>query len=63
MVCYVPISSPFIRLGGHWVDDALSFAMGWNFFLNMGESRYEADNGLENSFRKLTNIYSVPGSV
>ncbi|KAJ9294839.1 hypothetical protein DTO271G3_6401 [Paecilomyces variotii] len=35
MVCYVPISSPFIRLGGHWVDDALSFAMGWNFFLNM----------------------------
>lgn len=36
MVCYLPIPSPFIGLAGHWVDDALSFAMGWNFFLNMG---------------------------
>lgn len=35
MVCYMPIPSPFIRLAGVWVDDALSFAMGWNFFLNM----------------------------
>lgn len=35
MVCYAPISSPFIRLGGYWVDDALNFAMSWNFFLNM----------------------------
>ena len=35
MVCYMPIPSPFIRLAGAWVDDALSFAMGWNFFLNM----------------------------
>ncbi|TID12936.1 putative general amino acid permease [Venturia nashicola] len=35
MVCYLPVQSPFIRLAGHWVDDALSFAMGWNFFLNM----------------------------
>lgn len=36
MVCYLPIPSPFIRLAGHWVDDALSFAMGWNFFFTMG---------------------------
>ncbi|KAE8374860.1 amino acid permease/ SLC12A domain-containing protein [Aspergillus bertholletiae] len=35
MVCYMPIPSPFVRLAGHWVDDALSFAMGWNFFLAM----------------------------
>lgn len=37
MVCYLPIPSPFVRLAGHWVDDALGFAMGWNFFLTMGE--------------------------
>ncbi|GAB1195484.1 hypothetical protein APSETT444_004743 [Aspergillus pseudonomiae] len=35
MVCYMPIPSPFVRLAGHWVDDALSFAMSWNFFLAM----------------------------
>ncbi|PYH45578.1 general amino acid permease [Aspergillus saccharolyticus JOP 1030-1] len=35
MVCYLPISSPFVQLAGHWVDDALGFAMGWNFFLTM----------------------------
>ncbi|KAK6814018.1 hypothetical protein RU639_010491 [Aspergillus parasiticus] len=35
MVCYMPIPSPFTRLAGHWVDDALSFAMGWNYFLAM----------------------------
>ncbi|OOF98431.1 hypothetical protein ASPCADRAFT_164989 [Aspergillus carbonarius ITEM 5010] len=35
MVCYLPIPSPFVRLAGHWVDDALSFAMGWNFFFTM----------------------------
>ncbi|KFY43358.1 hypothetical protein V494_02023 [Pseudogymnoascus sp. VKM F-4513 (FW-928)] len=35
MVCYMPIPSPFVRLAGHWVDEALSFAMGWNFFLTM----------------------------
>ncbi|KAI3065378.1 hypothetical protein CBS147353_8435 [Aspergillus niger] len=35
MVCYLPIPSPFIRLAGHWVDDALSFAMGRNFFFTM----------------------------
>ncbi|KAK1145551.1 hypothetical protein N8T08_004109 [Aspergillus melleus] len=35
MVCYLPVPSPFVRLASHWVDDALSFAMGWNFFLNL----------------------------
>ncbi|KAF7596224.1 hypothetical protein BBP40_002756 [Aspergillus hancockii] len=35
IVCYMPILSPFVRLAGHWVDDALCFAMGWNFFLTM----------------------------
>ena len=35
MVCYAPIPSPFTRLGGYWVDEALGFAMSWNFFLNM----------------------------
>jgi amino acid transporter len=35
LVCYAPIPSPFVRLGGIWVDEALSFAMSWNFFLNM----------------------------
>jgi hypothetical protein len=38
MVCYLPIPSPFVRLAGYWVDEALSFAMGWNFFLTMGTS-------------------------
>lgn len=35
MVCYAPIPSPFVRLAGIWVDEALAFAMSWNFFLNM----------------------------
>ncbi|RAL14769.1 general amino acid permease [Aspergillus homomorphus CBS 101889] len=35
MVCFLPIPSPFVQLAGHWVDDALGFAMGWNFFLTM----------------------------
>ena len=37
MVTYLPIASPFARLAGFWVDDALSFAMGWNYFFLMGE--------------------------
>lgn len=32
----MPIAAPFIRLAGFWVDDALSFAMGWNYFFLMG---------------------------
>lgn len=38
MVTYLPIASPFIRLGGFWVDDAWGFAMGWNYFFLMGKS-------------------------
>ncbi|KAJ5785308.1 amino acid permease [Penicillium pulvis] len=34
MVTYLPIASPFVRFGSEWVDDALGFAMAWNFFLN-----------------------------
>ncbi|KAK4466880.1 general amino acid permease AGP2-like protein 4 [Cladorrhinum samala] len=33
MVTYLPISSPFIRLAGRWVDEAYGFATGWNFFI------------------------------
>ncbi|CEJ61028.1 hypothetical protein PMG11_09574 [Penicillium brasilianum] len=32
MVTHMPISGGFIRLAGQWVDDALGFAIGWNFF-------------------------------
>ncbi|KAK7221775.1 hypothetical protein V2G26_009778 [Clonostachys chloroleuca] len=33
MVTYLPISSPFIRFAGRFVDEALGFAAGWNFFI------------------------------
>ncbi|OTB00946.1 hypothetical protein M426DRAFT_266716 [Hypoxylon sp. CI-4A] len=33
MTVYMPVSGSFIRMAGHWVDDALGFAVGWNFFL------------------------------
>lgn len=33
MVTYMPISSPFIRLAGRYVDEAFGFAAGWNFFI------------------------------
>ncbi|KAK0643431.1 amino acid permease/ SLC12A domain-containing protein [Cercophora newfieldiana] len=33
MVTYLPISSPFIRFAGRYVDDAMGFAAGWNFFV------------------------------
>lgn len=33
MSTYMPVSGGFIRLAGHWVDDALGFMAGWNFFL------------------------------
>ena len=32
MVTFLPISSPFIRFAGRFVDDAFGFAAGWNFF-------------------------------
>lgn len=28
-----PVSGGFIRMAGKWVDDALGFTAGWNFFL------------------------------
>lgn len=36
MTTYMPISGSFIRLAGHWVDDALGFAGGWNFYIYLG---------------------------
>lgn len=33
MVTYLPISSPFIRYAGRWVDPAFGVAAGWNFFI------------------------------
>ncbi|KAK4189302.1 general amino acid permease AGP2 [Podospora australis] len=33
LVTYLPISSPFIRLAGRYVDEAFGFAAGWNFFI------------------------------
>ncbi|KAK3179876.1 general amino acid permease agp2 [Lecanicillium sp. MT-2017a] len=33
MVTFLPISSPFIRFAGRYVDEAFGFAAGWNFFI------------------------------
>ncbi|KAJ9420038.1 hypothetical protein FOXG_15791 [Fusarium oxysporum f. sp. lycopersici 4287] len=33
MNTYMPVAGGFIRLAGYWVDDALGFLAGWNFFL------------------------------
>ncbi|KAI1082441.1 amino acid permease/ SLC12A domain-containing protein [Whalleya microplaca] len=33
MTIYMPVSGSFIRLAGKWVDEALGFMAGWNFFL------------------------------
>jgi amino acid permease len=33
MVTYLPISSPFIRFAGRYVDDAFGVAAGYNFFV------------------------------
>lgn len=38
MVVFMPVSSAFIRMAGGWVDPALGFLAGWNFFF------YEAVN-------------------
>lgn len=32
MTVLQPVSGGFIRLAGKWVDDALGFMVGWNFF-------------------------------
>lgn len=28
-----PVPGAFIRMAGHWVDEAFGFMVGWNFFL------------------------------
>ncbi|KAJ6037985.1 hypothetical protein N7499_003348 [Penicillium canescens] len=33
MAVFMPISGAFIRLAGHWVDEAFGFWAGWNFFI------------------------------
>ncbi|KAK3055611.1 hypothetical protein LTR09_003532 [Extremus antarcticus] len=33
MTIAYPVSGGFVRLAGKWVDDALGFMLGWNFFL------------------------------
>ncbi|KAH7169981.1 amino acid permease/ SLC12A domain-containing protein [Dactylonectria macrodidyma] len=33
MAVFMPITSAFIRMAGHWVDEAFGFMAGWNFFL------------------------------
>jgi yeast amino acid transporter len=33
IVTYLPISSPFIRFAGRFVDEAFGVAAGWNFFV------------------------------
>ena len=33
IVTYLPISSPFIRFAGRYVDDAFGVAAGYNFFI------------------------------
>ncbi|KAF9889817.1 hypothetical protein FE257_006907 [Aspergillus nanangensis] len=33
MTTYMPVSGGFIRLASKWVDDAVGFMVGWNFFI------------------------------
>lgn len=33
MATLMPVSGSFISMAGKWVDDALGFMVGWNFFL------------------------------
>ncbi|KAL4988653.1 cytochrome P450 [Aspergillus falconensis] len=35
MVTYMPVPSATITFASKWVDEALGFAMGWNYFLNI----------------------------
>ena len=37
MVTYLPISSPFIRFAGRYVDEAFGVAAGYNFFIFEGK--------------------------
>lgn len=31
-----PVTGGFVRMAGHWVDDAFGFMAGWNFYLYEG---------------------------
>lgn len=33
MAVFMPVSGGFLRMAEKWVDDALGFMVGWNFFL------------------------------
>lgn len=33
MAAFMPVSGGFIRMAGHWVDEAMGFWVGWNFFI------------------------------
>ncbi|KAJ4332228.1 hypothetical protein N0V87_008531 [Didymella glomerata] len=33
MASFMPVTGGFIRMAGHWVDPAMGFWAGWNFFL------------------------------
>ncbi|EOD53019.1 putative general amino acid permease agp2 protein [Neofusicoccum parvum UCRNP2] len=33
MVVFMPVSGSWVRMGSKWVDEALGFTAGWNFFL------------------------------
>ncbi|KAB8214856.1 amino acid permease-domain-containing protein [Aspergillus novoparasiticus] len=59
MVCYMPIPSPFVRLAGHWVDDALSFAMGWNYFLAMGPHKLLRPTKIRMTPIRILNVLTV----
>jgi amino acid transporter len=33
MAVFMPVTGAFIRMAGHWVDEAFGFWAGWNFFI------------------------------
>ena len=33
MSSYMPVTGGFIRMSDKWVDEALGFMIGWNFFI------------------------------
>ncbi|KAI5465285.1 amino acid permease/ SLC12A domain-containing protein [Mariannaea sp. PMI_226] len=33
MAVFMPVTGAFIRMAGHWVDEAFGFMAGWNFFI------------------------------
>lgn len=33
MVVFMPVSGSWVRMGSKWVDEALGFTAGWNFYL------------------------------